>query len=366
MDSWRQAMGPLALGTTPTAENGQPAALGIRVDGSYLHYGWSRHPGKVIELPARFTSYPEFDQWAQLGSRAASDESLFEWLFTWKEVARRLRTIMEDGWIRLTTDSLQAEYDWHLALIATGHNSNGLRSEPIPIVDLAPVERAAAGIERTSAQNHLVSIRQIRDLVSRHRARGLDCVENPWPGSDRHSGFIPDAWTPESRLRRLQGVCEAALEGYVSTVTSLFPHFRTQLETFQMMPVRLRGYMHETESTNPASRGWDKWYLEPVPVGTPNSAVWTQVDESPSADTLIDQAMAAFAANRPYFPISGTVSYGVTGLETARPATNLMLTLLWRDLGRWGWVTGNGPNFFNMRRNRVLLPDRLYFPPRTC
>jgi hypothetical protein len=110
-------------------------------------------------------------------------------------------------------------------------------------------------------------VRQLRDVVARHRRCGHDAVPNPWPCFDRRSHSIPDSWTAERRLERLRQVSDAALEGYAAVIQRYLPAFRTQLNTRRLMPVRLRGYQHEDANAEGRIFGRfnEMWYLEPCP-----------------------------------------------------------------------------------------------------
>jgi hypothetical protein len=355
-------MGPLVTITTPSTQGGEPAALGIGIAGSELTYGWSRHPGGAVELPKGVPWANLRADWRELGYHVASDDALFEWLFTWNWVRDQLQQILKDACLRPPTEALQAEYDWHLALLASRSDSNGILCEPVPLRALRKLVDAGEGFEYVSRGTRRVSVRQLHDVVARHHARGLESVANPWPCSDRNTGWIPSAWTPERRLERLQKVSEAALAAYDVVVQRYLPSFNEELGTYRLMPVKLLGYMHEDlELGRPFGRYNDKWCLEPVPEGRPNGVKWVQVETTPSSDELAAAVRASFAAYRPGLPVRGVISGGLVGLESARPAMNLLATLLWRDFRDWEWVSGAGPDLSNSNHERDPIPDLMYW-----
>jgi hypothetical protein len=213
-----------------------------------------------------------------------------------------------------------------------------------------------------SRGTRMVSIRQLRDIVERHDARGLEEISNPWPCSDRNTGWIPSAWSPERRLERLQKVSEAALGAYDVVVQRYLPSFKAELGTYRLMPVKLRGFMSENQELDrPFDRYDEKWYLEPVPKGMPNSVEWVQVETSASWDDLSAAFRASFSAYRPGLPLRGVIHGGLVGLESARPAMNLLATLLWRDFKDLEWVSGAGPDLSNSNHERDPIPDRMYW-----
>jgi len=365
MDCWRDAMGVLASATTPFTESSEPAAIGTRVAGSMLTYGWSRRSGRTAALPEGARWFNPSPDWRELGDRAASDDSLFEWLFTWKWVSQRVEQILKDAWMRPATEALQAEYEWHLAQIVVHGHGSGTRCDPVPLEELQELIDIGNrfGTATVATEKGTFSVRQLRDVVARHRRCGHDAVPNPWPCFDRRSHSIPDSWTAERRLERLRQVSDAALEGYAAVIQRYLPAFRTQLNTRRLMPVRLRGYQHEDANAEGRIFGRfnEMWYLEPLPMTQSNEVRWVKVDDLPSWDDLETDLRASFAANRPDLPLSGVLHGGFVGFDSSRPAMNLLVTLLWEDFKVWNWVSGVPPNLFNFNKERNLIPDTVYW-----
>jgi hypothetical protein len=360
MDSWRRAMGPLARVTTPSTEDGQPAAFGVRVIGSRLEYGWSRYPGRIVEYPNGPGS-GGYRYWSESGFTAAPGDSPFEWLFTWGSVRARLEEFLKYALLRPPTPALQGEYDWHVAQLVAGWSPSGHHCDAVPLESLQQFLDLVADYDGARIGNRTISPRQVRDLVERHRERGAEAVENPWPCSDLNTGWIPSAWSPKRRLERLQQVCEAALEGYVVAVKRYFPSFQTQLGTYASMPVKLRGYLSVLSEERGVRTFRDTWYMEPRPRGEPNSVEWTQVDAPPPSDELWEAFLRSREAYRPGLPELLTVSGRVPGLEGSRPAMNLLATLLWRDLHAWEWVPDGGPDLSNANYQYDPVPDSIYW-----
>jgi hypothetical protein len=49
------------------------------------------------------------------------------------------------------------------------------------------------------------------------------------------------------------------------------------------------------------------------------------------------------------------------GLESSRPAMNLLATLLWRDFHAWEWVPIGGPDLSNTSYLYDPIPDSIYW-----
>ena len=346
--------------------DGEMPVLGIAVDnhpgGSTLTTAWrtQRADGDlVVPLPDGIDPFGEPDPaWTGEKFGSPSHGRLWPWDWTRDRYQRHIDNRLENRQLLAGISVCWSELAWDYAYRMLGRSPE-VRSAPVPIEGLEAAIARVIEVEPAAREVFIGSGRygwrlsEGKAFVDDLRRLGIDQVESPWPAADTRADWTDHCWTTNQLLARLHLTTKAALDAYAELVDQITPAMAPELPTFQLLPARVVGEL----TPGNASLGMEgsprfRSYLEPLPTGSDNEAVWTviepqgQVDEpwDQMADEWWEQMAASIRQQRGEFAILNNlvIHYGNTQVFSSTPAGSLALAFFAADLAALKWTTQSG------------------------
>lgn len=184
-----------------------------------------------------------------------------------------------------------------------------------------------------------------RAFVEDLRRLGINQIEPPWPAADSEGDWISHWWTTDQLLARLHLSTKAALDVYTELVEKATPAMAPELATYQLLPARVVGRVTPGDPSLGMRGGPGfRWYIEPLPAGSDNDAVWTIAQPHSGTDEPWEEMAALIRQRRGEFAtVKGvTIHYGEAQVFSSTPAGSLALSFFANDLAELKWTTQSG------------------------
>ena len=350
-ETWRDGIGDLFSLIGPVAQRGDTPTIGVhRLDDQYFHMSW--YNGKdtlppVVELPREVS--PSLD-WPTLVTRGVPNSKVWPWLITRTDLVGTISEWLQPG--HLPTESAEAlhELSWEFAHAANSHL--GMKSAPIEIIDvLGQIERGINNVYfyDDSGARYIFSGRDI-SLVGRYLNRmveeGNEVITDPWPSEDQPvaSGWLWEGYSDEQLLKRTNAIYSAGLRIYNSLVGRWFGSFQDRLQLFQLLPVKLEGFLTPSqEEGSPRMGPGLSWRTRSLPVHQDSTAVFVlKRDDQPNEDLLTywteERKNIAKLRRHSYGEATPMNVRSVVNVFEPRPATTLAYKWLRADLRKCDWT----------------------------
>ena len=351
METWRDGIGNLYSVIGPVADHGNISTIGVhRLDDEYFHVSW--YNGKdnlppVVELPREMS--PTLD-WPLLVTRGVPNSTIWPWLITREDLVGNLSKCLQPG--NLPTESSEAlhELSWEFARAVSRHA--GPRFAPIQIQ--AVLRQIEHGVTNAYFYDHSgvryvfseEDIRSIRRHLKAKVKKGHEIITDPWPSEDRPvaSGWLWEGYSDEQLLERTNAVYSAGLSIYKNIVARWFSTFEDRLQLFQLLPVRLEGYVTTSREEDPPRIGPTiSWRTRSLPVQHDSTASFIlERDHQGDVDWLSywTEEKENLAAVRSHLHVEPHPKHvgSVLNVSEPRPATALAYSWLRGDLRKLNWT----------------------------
>ena len=120
-------------------------------------------------------------------------------------------------------------------------------------------------------------INLIRCYLNGMVERGYEFITDPWPSEDQPvaAGWLWESYSDEQLLKRTNVVYTAALRIYKNMVDRWFGAFQDRLQLFQLLPVKLEGFLIPYREEGPQRIGPAlSWRTRSLPVHQDSTALF--------------------------------------------------------------------------------------------
>lgn len=344
MQAWIEGIGPLAKLIAPIGDEGNLLPLGVRSAEGGLWTGWYRGKQRVSDILTLPSNDKQLRDWPEVTWARPGRQSAWAWRWTLGELSDNLARLLRQQALPTEEGPLFMEYIWAAAntLVRPG----SVDQRPIPLSEIEwKLSRLPEGQEHIRYNGKLWALRPVKKEILRLLSMGETVLRSPWPAPDQEirSGWMWEMYSHEQLIARTEAVYKGALEGYCQLVGTWFAKLAEWLQTWAMLPARLKGTLLLPDPR----KGLDgapviSWYFEPLPSGD-TSYVELTVTTNPRSiqdlpfnelESKIRQLRHLRAAR-----IGITVRHQVLDIFDHMPATKLAYAWLRGDLRRISWVT---------------------------
>lgn len=333
---------------------GRMQPLGVALDGPRLATVWytldSGVTAPITELQAGQkiddSAAPAYTR-AQFGRPTASE--LWPWKWTQSLMLEWTDELLGGFDLAAEVDLCSAELAWTYAHLILGRQGD----LPIEALRVAGIQAAIGRVAQASPGGDTVIIsRGNRWKLSDAQAFTSDLTRlqiteltPPWSAPDQRGGWTWSWWSTERLLERVNQFTAVVLDVYQAIVERHFATMMAGLPTYQLLPANIVGHLRpERPDEGYAGQPGFSWYIDPLPPGSPNGAIWQIRDDA----MIWDEQQAWYRGMRDSLrhlrgdraELVDTVRNedGLHAAYTAAPATTLALQLLSQDLESVGWL----------------------------
>ena len=351
METWRDGIGNLYSVIGPVTEHDSTAMIGVlRLCDRSFRMSWyngADAPSPVVELPQQMSVSLD---WPHLITRGVPNSKVWPWLITRDDLVATLSEWLRPG--HLPTESTEAihELSWEFAGAAS--RNRGMRSAPIEI--LGVLDRIERGVTNVHFYDRLgyryifsdEDIKIIRCHLEGMANSGYETITDPWPTEDQPvaSGWLWQGYSDEQLLERTNAVYSAGLRIYHNMVHRWFASFKDRLQLFQLLPVKLEGFLTPSREEDRPSIGPSlSWRTRSLPIHQDSTALFVlerdyQFDEDWL--TYWTEEKENIAALRPHHKVEPHPMsvLSVVNVFEPRPATALAYSWLRDNLRTLNWT----------------------------
>ena len=351
IETWRDGIGKLYCVIGPVAEHGNTPTIGVhRLDDRYFHMSW--YDGKcplppVVELPQEPS--PNLD-WPLLVTMGVPNSKVWPWLITRNDLVDSLSKRLKPGHLPIESTEALHELSWEFAHAVSRHA--GLGSAPIDT--LGVLREIESGVRNVHFYDHSGAryvfsdedIDLIRCYLNGRVEKGYEIITDPWPSEDRPvaSGWLWEAYSDEQLLKRTNAVYAAGLRIYKNIVDRWFASFQDRLQLFQLLPVKLEGFLIPSREEDPPRIGPAlSWRTRSLPIHQDSTALFVLERDHQGDDDWLsywNQEKKNLIAVRPHLHVEPhpMLVRSVLNVCEARPATALAYKWLRGDLRKLNWT----------------------------
>ena len=351
METWRDGIGNLYSVIGPAAEHGNTATIGVhRLCDRYFHMSWYNGTDTlppVVELPQEMSVNLD---WPHLVTRGVPNSKVWPWLITRDDLVATLSEWLQPG--HLPTESTEAfhELSWEFARAVS--RNGGLRSAPIET--LGVLRQIDHGVTNAHFYDHLGArftfsdddIRLIKCHLEGMVKSGCETITDPWPSEDQPmaSGWLWEGYSDEQLLERTNAVYSAGLRIYKSMVDRWFASFQDRLQLFQLLPVKLEGFLTPSQEEGPPKIGPAlSWRTRSLPIHQDSTALFVLERDHQGDENWLSywtEEKENLTALRPHFNVKPHPMRvrSVVNVFEPRPATALAYKWLRGDLRTLDWT----------------------------
>ncbi len=356
IEDWKKGLGRLFSAIGPVSPDGEIAPLGIDISDSGFFTRWyigTEQRSPVGEPPA----YLIEPGWSEFIQDPCRHPFVWPWMIARRWLVRSLRDRLEPPSqlqqrfldFLLGSEAAFGEFAWELWCLfqpeslqqMTSQIGNLASSNSHKLFQFSSPENPAGII---LAQKDWQVIEKCLDELM---ASGQESLSEPWPSADMapSSEWVWTSYSDQRLLERTNAIFTAALQVYREMIEQWFQAFRHRLRLYQMLPVRLEGFLSvpcrqnvksvaqcpmlswrlhvlpaEAETTTEIVLARPNWTLEDV------QSYWIEVEQG-------------FSELRPESRTSPWLRFGKEHLDVfdAQPATRLANKWLSEDLRDLGW-----------------------------
>ena len=162
-----------------------------------------------------------------------------------------------------------------------------------------------------------------------------------WPVA---SGWLWEAYSDEQLLKRTNAVYAAGLRIYKNIVDRWFASFQDRLQLFQLLPVKLEGFLIPSREEDPPRIGPAlSWRTRSLPIHQDSTALFVLERDHQGDDDWLsywNQEKKNLIAVRPHLHVEPhpMLVRSVLNVCEARPATALAYKWLRGDLRKLNWT----------------------------
>jgi hypothetical protein len=336
--TWISGMGNLANATAPISEDGRLHTIGVNALDKRLMIAWYRGQkklGDIVELPAG--SFWADHGWYIARSGYIGNQPGWAWRWSLEEMVRGLDDLIKRRGLVVRGGFIYYEKMWQIALNLMGYGD--LHQDPILIADLE--ERLGQILKRYDDEIH-TEWHELADTLKTIKAGNKTQMEFPWPTPDNElpgGGWIWDAYSDQQILNRAIKVYSASIQEYERIVDTFLVKFKPRLITAALLPAKLIGKIHFSESSFGGRTPGMNSYFDPLAEGSISSVQITLGDDREliNLDNLYEKLrrMRPLAAEWIY------ASSGMTVLDDiffTNPVTRIVYDWLEDDLKRIKWI----------------------------
>ena len=353
METWGAGLGNLYPAIGPVDLSGRTATLGIELSGARIATSWysgTKELPAVVDLPQRPVSGTERLDWPTLSSELVPQTRAWAWFMTKRTLATSLLEALQSGTLALESTDAVHELSWEFALAVNPQGRlNQARIRIQDVLRYIGQEPSSLTFFDSDGQAVRTSGREF-ELLRRYleglQESGEEFIVEPWPSEDlsKGSGKIWGFYSKERLLERTNAVYTAALNIYKNMTDSWFKAFDKRLRLYQLLPVRLEGYLAFPVEPDTHNRGPQlSWHTCSLLDGAEStSAIELGPNELFEGDFFasVEEEEGKLKRWRPDSAITPfpVVAFSLLDVFGSRPATRIAHDWLIGELRELGWA----------------------------